>query len=272
MTAPPDSHNHEIFLARIVAEIQPNAQHRGPEALALDSELRALVSDFVRAEFPDGQLVLIHGSVAKGTIGRYSDIDVLVGLKCSKQLVRRISTYKGWQLDLVEVGVSRLEAMLRRSKVTGKDYVVGALAHGIPLLDTSGVLPKLRAAAAAVLADGPDRRPRSQIDPWRAHVTALVSQICRCQTGHERMVIGLEMYAPLMALALDADGAWAYRGKHLARHFEQVDSGMNERLQLAYRKLIENRADELVLLAREILAPFGGWLADGFCVITSLDP
>ena len=267
-------HNSEAegVLASLLAEIYPEASdsvRRGGEDTAAAC---AAALAWVDEHASDCVLALVHGSATTGRAGPYSDVDMLV-VRPDFAMVRKSMAVEGGRyLDIVEAGSDHLDRLLASARASGNDWIVSALAKGEAVVDRWAETPRLRAAATALLASGPDPAPGREIDVLRATITAQVSDLCRSRSGPHSLVAGLGLFAPLTALLLKQHGAWSHRGKHLANQIEKIDPALNGRLRASYADLLAGRPETLALLARDILAPCGGWLTKGFSNASSLAP
>lgn len=260
------------ILASLLAEIYPEASgavRRGGEDAAA---ARAAAAAWVGEHASDCVLALVHGSVATGRAGPYSDVDMLVVRPDFAMIRKSVAVQGGRYLDIVEAGADHVDRLLASARVSGNDWIVSALAKGEAVVDRWAETPRLRAAAAALLGSGPDPAPGREIDVLRATITAQVSDLCRSRSGQHSLVAGLGLFAPLTALLLRQHGAWSHRGKHLANQIEKIDPALNGRLRASYADLLAGRPETLALLARDILAPCGGWLTRGFSNASPLDP
>jgi hypothetical protein len=262
----------EGVLASLLAEIYPEAsdavRRGGEDAAAACAAALAWVGEHAS----DCVLALVHGSAATGRAGPYSDVDMLVVRPDFAMIRKSMAVEGGRYLDIVEAGSDHLDRLLASARASGNDWIVSALAKGEAVVDRWAETPRLRAAAAALLASGPDPAPGREIDVLRATITAQVSDLCRSRSGPHSLVAGLGLFAPLTALLLKQHGAWSHRGKHLANQIEKIDPALNGRLHASYADLLAGRPETLALLARDILAPCGGWLTKGFSNAGPLAP
>jgi hypothetical protein len=262
----------EGVLAGLLAEIYPEAsgavRRGGEDCTAACAAAVAWVGEHAS----DCVLALVHGSATTGCAGPYSDVDMLV-VRPNFALIRKsVAVEGGRYLDIVEADAGHLDRLLASARASGNDWVVSALAKGEAVVDRWAETPRLRAAAVALLASGPDPASGREVDVLRAAITAQVSDLCRSRSGQHRLVAGLGLFAPLTALLLKQHGAWSHRGKHLANQIEKIDPALNGRLCASYTDLLAGRPESLALLARDILAPCGGWLTQGFSNASPLAP
>jgi Nucleotidyltransferase domain len=262
----------EVILASLLTEIYPEAsaaERRGGEDAAA---ARAAAAAWIGEHASDCVLALVHGSAATGRAGPYSDVDMLVVRPDFAMIRKSVAVEDGRYLDIVEAGAEHLDRLLASARASGNDWIVSALAKGEAVVDRWAETARLRAAAAGLLAAGPDPAPGREIEMLRATITAQVSDLCRSRSGEHRLVAGLGLFAPLTALLLKQHGAWSHRGKHLANQIEKIDPALNERIHASYADLLAGRPETLALLARDILAPCGGWLTQGFSNASPLSP
>ena len=262
----------EGVLAGLLAEIYPRASgavRRGGEDGAA---ARAAALAWIGEHASDCLLALVHGSATTGRAGPYSDVDMLVVRPSFAMIRKSIAVEAGRYLDVVEAGAEQLDRLLASAQASGNDWIVTALAKGEAVVDRWAESDRLRGEAAALLTSGPDRAPKREMDLLRATITAQVSDLCRSRTEEHRLAAGLGLFAPLTTLFLKQHGAWSHRGKHLANAIERIDPSVNARLRLGYADLLDGRAETLALLARDIVAPCGGWLMEGFSNASPLAP
>lgn len=262
----------EGILATLLAEIYPEASAAVSEGGEDSAAAFEAAAAWVGEHASDCVLALVHGSAATGRAGPYSDVDMLIVRPDFAMIRKSVAVEGGRYLDIVEAGADHLDRLLASARASGNDWIVSALAKGEAVVDRWAETPRLRAAAVALLASGPDPAPGREIDVLRATITAQVSDLCRSRSVQHGLVAGLGLFAPLTALLLKLNGAWSHRGKHLANQIEKIDPALNGRLSASYADLLAGRPETLALLARDILAPCGGWLTHGFSNASPLGP
>jgi hypothetical protein len=127
------------------------------------------------------------------------------------------------------------------------------LAQGVVLVGDPGELPR---RCARILADGPGRVSREQLDWLRYGLTDGLDDLRHATDPGERAVIAAGLWTGTAEVALSLAGRWVSTGKWLLRELREYDPAFADRWLAA-------QADPAALAA-EVLRDAGGPLFDGY--------
>jgi hypothetical protein len=208
--------------------------------------------DLVAERLPEATWALLTGSVLGPHRTAGSDLDIVV-LRDDDPGYRESLHFRGWPVELFVHTPSRLTATLARELADRKPTMHRMLASGVPLLGDPGDLP---ARVARVLAQGPPPLTDAERDRFRYVVTDLLDDHTHATDPGERLVIASALWTESARAALAFAGRWISGGKWLLRELRDLDAALATRW-LAAR-------DDPAPFARQVLAPAGGPLFDGY--------
>src|SRR5262245_716192 len=148
------------------------------------SAVHELLKDFVRAEYPDCDALLLYGSHARLEATVESDIDAFVILRNLPRCYHQKRVHAGATLDLHMYDSEGLAAALEAQRRASLAHFAMSLVSGHVLWDDSRELERLRRSAQRIL-DAP--RPPADWTSLRASIMALLPLIHRPRSDAQRI-------------------------------------------------------------------------------------
>lgn len=223
--------------------------------MPLPSAVHDLLENFVRAEYPDCDALLLFGSHARREATVESDIDAFVILRNLARCYQQTRVHAGATLDLHIYDCKGLAVALEVQRRTHMVHFAISLVTGHVLWDHSRALERLRRSAQCIL-DAP--RPPPDWTSLRASITALLPPIRRPRSDAQRIACLNALYQLVSKVLLLRGRGWLAGPKELAAILHSLDSAMCQRLHQTYEQAIAGECLGFETLIMEVLVNIGG--------------
>ncbi|SDE36752.1 hypothetical protein SAMN02799630_05266 [Paenibacillus sp. UNCCL117] len=219
---------------------------------------------FVQTHFPLCDGALLAGSVAQGGATEASDLDLVIFDESQDGPFRRTYRDFGW---IIEVFVLTRESYRYFFDVAIESAIPSLLrmcACGVPLHGQAAISDILEEARSA-LAAGPPPWDIRELDKARYELSELAADLTGAEDRAECMFIAADLGRQLAVFALRTRCCWLGEGKWLVRSLRDCDAGASGKLVAALEAFYRNyHKSQLLTLAEEWLAPYGGPLTEGY--------
>lgn len=137
------------------------------------AELRDIALGYVRREFQDVAMAFLFGSVARGTVGALSDIDLYVIVSSGRVSEKRSLIFEGVPLECNLFDTNSFYELLVRPRQDRRQYpfIANALEHASLLTGDETLFNRLQAEARSILELGPLPPDPRLIENLRATAT-----------------------------------------------------------------------------------------------------
>ena len=221
----------------------------------MPSAAHDLLEDFVRAEYPDCDALLLFGSHARREATVESDIDAFVILRNLPRCYHQTRVHAGATLDLHIYDCEGLATALEAQRRTRMVHFAISLIMGDVLWDHSRALERLRRSAQRIL-DAP--RPLPDWTSLRASITALLPRIHRPRSDAQRIACLNALYQLVCKVLLLRGRGWLAGPKELAAILYSLDAAMCRRLHQTYEQAVAGEWLGFETLTIEVLESIGG--------------
>jgi predicted nucleotidyltransferase len=234
------------------------SQEQRPEAL----EAAGLI---VEERFPDAELAVLTGSVARGRATATSDLDIVVVLDGPPAPYRETLRAHGWLVELFVESREALTQFYADERAAGRCTLAHMVAYGVVLAGPAD--GDLQRAARGWVAAGPPPLTTAELDRRRYTLTSELDDLRDATDPDERDAIAAQVAQTTADLALRSAGRWAGTGKWLFRRLAEFDEGLARDVAQARRAAIGRAdVDPLCAVAGRVLDGCGGPLAEGYAI------
>lgn len=213
---------------------------------------------------PQADCLLLAGSVLRGEATAYSDLDVVVIYRSLPQAYRQSLMRSGWPVELFVHDPETLEYYMQEGRISGVPSMVSMVLEGRELPTPTPLSHTLRARAEEIWNAGPAPWSESQRDMARYHISDLCDDLREPRNRAEMVASACRLYSTLIDFRLRTCGHWSGTGKSLIRQLRKLQPQACEPLETAFEALFrDGRTSDVLELAGDWLAPWGGWLFAG---------
>lgn len=226
------------------------------------------LGDYVSRAHPSADTALLCGSTVAGRATPQSDLDlVLIFPSLPGGAFRETLEVEGRLIETFGHDLGTLDYFLRQLDLpTGVPILANMVADGVAVPGRPGLLlAQSKRLASEVLASGPPRWDKDEVDRHRYTISNLVDDLHPDLSTAERLAVAAELWTRLATFSLRAAGRFSGAGKGLARAFERYDPDLANSVANGISELLASgRVDGLVAAIDAALAPYGGRLVAGY--------
>lgn len=119
--------------------------------------------------------------------------------------------------------------------------------------------------AAKVLAEGPPKLSRDEIDNRRYMISELIDDVRDPRSRHELLASSTRLYSELADFYFRSRGCYSASGKAILKRLKKADPTFLRSFTDAFDGLFASSGPARVIeLTESLLAPYGGFLFDGY--------
>lgn len=216
--------------------------------------------------YPGAATAFVAGSILRGEGTPTSDIDLVVIFLRVDAAWRESFRVPPWPVEAFVHDPGTLEYFFREvDRPSGVPSLMAMVAEGHELPRDSGLGRTLKTLAESVLADGPPRWTRAEVDGSRYALTEMADDLRAPRSADERRAILVRLYPALATHHLRARGRWGATGKAIGRALLASDPAFADRFHRAFAAAFERGETGAVEhLPDEVMAPNGGRLFAGY--------
>jgi hypothetical protein len=226
-----------------------------------------LAAAYVDEVFPDAPLCCIHGSVAAGTPGPFSDLDLYVVETTKRVAQTRREVFRGMLVECVHIDIQTLEAIFSRTLQDRRQipFPAKALVSARLLRGDGVLLQDLQRQAREVLALGPQKPDAAALAALRNNVANRLMDLVGREDPVRRLVALTSLFEVCLYLSSLEAGDWHIPGNWNIAAIAVHNPTRARILREIAADLMAGgaAATALVALVLELLAPYGGLLVDG---------
>jgi hypothetical protein len=226
----------------------------------------AAALEIFHARHAAARVLFLAGSVMRGEGTPSSDLDLVVVYEQLPVAYRESFTHGGWPVETFVNDAETLNYFLREGDPnSGFPSMSNMVLEGRELPAPCELSHALKRVAAEVLAAGPPALSDEELRSRRYFLTDKVDDIRHPRADAELVAVGAQMYDEAADFYLRSRGHWSAKGKAIPRRLREVDADFAARFCEAFETLFGGKhSREVVALVEDMLAPFGGFLFDGY--------
>ncbi|HEY9401812.1 MAG TPA: nucleotidyltransferase domain-containing protein [Pyrinomonadaceae bacterium] len=228
--------------------------------------------EIFHARHAGARLLFLAGSVMRGEGTPSSDLDLVVVYEHLPNAYRESFIHRGWPVETFVHDTETLGYFLEFDAESGFPSMANMVLEGREIPAPCELSQSLKRAAAELLAAGPPALCDEELRSRRYFLTDHVEDMRHPRGDAELVATGAQMYDMAADFYLRSRGHWSAKGKAIPRRLREVDAPFAARFREAFETLfVEKRSRKVVALVEDVLAPFGGFLFDGYKLDASGD-
>lgn len=237
------------------------------------AEPLSTASEVVAHRYEGAAVVFLAGSVMRGEGTDTSDLDLVVVYERLDAAYRESFSYADWPVEAFVHDPETLRYFfLQVDRPSGVPSLPHMVASGTPLPHATNLSRALQSFAHEVLVGGPPRWSKERLSQSRYAITGLVDDLRSPRSRAELLASGAALYSALADHVLRGQGQWSASGKSIPRRLAAGAPALVNRFEEAFDLLFSGgRANAVIDLCAEVLAPSGGWLFDGYKSVVPSD-
>ena len=225
----------------------------------------ALAERVLAERYPKADSGFAAGSIVRGEATAGSDLDLVVLFPALPRARRECFTYEGTPVETFLHDAETLAWAFRDEARVGRCAMTNMVAESRIVGPRRTAASRVRRRARLRLAKGPPPMSAERRDLLRYHITDRIDDLRDPRPAEQLPALGVQLYDPISELILRGAGQWAGNGKWIPRRLRALDPKLADRFIAAFDALCGRRDPApLIALAEQALAPYGGWLFEGY--------
>ncbi len=228
-------------------------------------KLISITSEIYSTQYPGAEVIFLAGSVVRGESTSTSDLDLVVVFKHLSCAYRESYFYKNWPIEAFVHDPQTLNYFFRCvDRPTGVPSLARMVAEGIEVPVANEFTHILKQLAHSSLQDGPPKWSQQDVDNSRYGISDLVEDIRDPRSVAEMYAITTVLYPALADHYLRSQNLWSAKGKAIPGRLHTVNTDFAKRFVDSFERVFaENRAEQVIAIAAEVLDADGGFLFEG---------
>jgi hypothetical protein len=229
-------------------------------------ELAAVVEKIRQQRYPSADVVLLAGSVVRGSGTATSDLDLVVLFNRLPRAYRESFHFDGWPVETFAHDLETLRYFfLEQDGPRGIPILMNMVAEGIEVPAATTLSTAAKRLARQVIEDGPVPWSAADIDRSRYMITCFADDLRDPRSRAEGAASASVLYAALANHYFRCRGLWSAQDKSIPRYLAAADAALAAEFDSAFAALYSTGdAASVIELAAKVLESHGGWLFDGY--------
>ncbi|WP_303801938.1 nucleotidyltransferase domain-containing protein [Alicyclobacillus macrosporangiidus] len=219
---------------------------------------------FVTEHFPDCNVAILTGSVARGEETPQSDLDILIVSDTAPSAYIEAFYEYGWLIEVLMHNRESYKKFFEQDRLRGRPSLPHMFATGIVLVD-DGTAASIQQEARALLESGPPAWSARDIQFARFVIT---NHLLDLEAGLEEvdtLFAVNDLANALHELVLRANGHWIGKGKRIVSAIRDFDPCLAQEFADTFEQFFTSRdVSGVIRFADRILEPYGGRLFAGY--------
>ncbi len=224
------------------------------------------IQKLIQEKYKEAKAIFWAGSVSQNQGTDSSDLDLVIVFESLTHAYREAFVYDGWPIDAFIHDLDTLRYFCGKLEANdGRPALINMILSGHEILVPNELSNQAKAIANEALAQGPDGWSNDQINKERFLITDILDDIKFPKNKEEQIISALHLFEPLIQFYFRAQKKWTASGKTLMGLFKAENPYMATELNKSFESLVQTGdASGLESVVTKILAPYGGYLWDGF--------
>ena len=224
-----------------------------------------VAASILREKYPGVLLAFVGGSFNRGEATLFSDIDLVVIFEKLDHAFRESFVFEDWPIEAFVHDPETLRYFFFEVDAkSGIPALPAMVLEGPPIPSIHPIADELKALAQEVMSGQPPHWDAKTLEAKRYRITGMVDDMRDARTDLEAAAtIGL-LHEELGNFYFRSKGLWSASNKQISRRLAAVDAALAARWKETFLDAWRGQRKTLILLAEEILAPYGGFLFEGY--------
>ncbi|HYH83834.1 MAG TPA: nucleotidyltransferase domain-containing protein [Pyrinomonadaceae bacterium] len=218
-----------------------------------------------RERYEGARVLFLAGSVMRGDGTPTSDLDIVVVYERLPNAYREAFTFEGWPVEAFVHDAETIERFFEADRPRGLPAMLSMVLEGVEIPEAGEFSAELKRRASEIFEAGPTPLEEDEMHLRRFRLTDWVDDIRHPRSHEELVATGAYLYGDAADFFFRSRNLWSSHSKTIPRRLRAVDAAFAETFLRAFDALfVEKNNAPVIALVEELLAPFGGFLFDGF--------
>ncbi|MDM5155281.1 nucleotidyltransferase domain-containing protein [Bacillus sp. DX1.1] len=221
----------------------------------------------VTSQFPNCDVALLGGSVARGEDTKTSDLDIVIFGHSLTSCYRESFLAYGWPVEVFVHNFTSYKDFFKSDCERGRPSLPQLVVEGIVLKDTEKIVTDLKKEAQQLLDKGPERWIEEVIKQKRYFITDMLDDFIGATKREEELFIANHLANLLHEFVLRVNGQWVGHSKWFFKTLKKYDEEFAADFVRAFDHFYKTgEKEELIIFVERVLEMYGGRLFEGFSI------
>ncbi|HFJ9468621.1 nucleotidyltransferase domain-containing protein [Bacillus paranthracis] len=221
----------------------------------------------ITSHFPNCDVALLGGSVARGEATKTSDLDIVIVDQSLTSCYRESFYSNGWPVEVFVHNFETYKTFFKMDCDRGRPSLPQLVAEGVVLKGEDEIVEKLKREANNLLNKGPAKWTEEMMKQKRYFITDTLDDFIGASKREEELFIANLLADLLHEYVLRVNGKWLGSSKWFIRVLRKYDEQYADQFVVAFDHFYTTGEKiKLITFVEKTLEQYGGRMFEGFCI------
>ncbi|MDA1527223.1 nucleotidyltransferase domain-containing protein [Bacillus cereus group sp. TH260-2LC] len=221
----------------------------------------------ITSQFPDCDVALLGGSVARGEATKTSDLDIVIIDPSLSSCYRESFYSNGWPVEVFVHNFETLKTFFKMDCDRGRPSLPQLVAEGVVLKGEDEIVEQLKSEANELLTKGPAKWTEEMMEQKRYFITDTLDDFIGASKREEELFIANLLADLLHEYVLRVNGKWLGSSKWFIRVLRRYDEQYADQFVVAFDHFYTTGEKmKLITFVEKTLEQYGGRMFEGFSI------
>ena len=221
----------------------------------------------ITSQFPNCDVALLGGSVARGEATKTSDLDIVIFDQSLSSCYRESFYSNGWPVEVFVHNFETYKTFFQMDCKRGRPSLPQLVSEGIVLKGKDEIVAELKREANELLNKGPEKWTEETMKQKRYFITDTLDDFIGATKREEELFIANLLADLVHEYVLRANGQWLGNSKWFIRVLRRYDEQYAEQFVAAFDHFYKTEEkNELITFVERTLDQYGGRMFEGFSI------
>ncbi|KFN01314.1 nucleotidyltransferase domain-containing protein [Bacillus clarus] len=219
----------------------------------------------IASQFPNCDVALLGGSVARGEVTKTSDLDIIVFDRSLPSCYRESFYSNGWPVEVFVHNFETYKIFFKSDCERGRPTLPHLVSEAIVLKGNDDIVAVLKNEAERLLRKGPEKWTEEIIKQKRYFITDVLDDFIGATKREEELFIANLLADFVHEFVLRVNGQWLGNSKWFIRVLKRYDEQFAEKFVASFDHFYKTGEKmNLIAFVEETLENYGGRVFEGF--------
>ncbi|UYX55204.1 nucleotidyltransferase domain-containing protein [Bacillus thuringiensis] len=223
--------------------------------------------NIITSQFPNCDVALLGGSVARGEATKTSDLDIVIFDQSLSSCYRESFYSNGWPVEVFVHNFETYRTFFKMDCDRGRPSLPQLVLEGFVLIGKVEIVERLKREANDLLMKGPDKWTEETMKQKRYFITDALDDFIGATKREEELFIANLLADLVHEYILRVNGQWLGNSKWFIRVLKRYDEVYAERFVMVFDHFYKTgEKKELIAFIEKTLEEYGGRMFEGFSI------
>ncbi|MGR3778792.1 nucleotidyltransferase domain-containing protein [Bacillus paramycoides] len=221
----------------------------------------------ITSQFPNCDVALLGGSVARGEATKTSDLDVVIFDQNLSSCYRESFYSNGWPVEVFVHNFETYKTFFKSDCERGRPSLPQLVSEAFVLKGKEKIVAELKREANELLNKGPEKWTEETMKQKRYFITDALDDFIGATKREEELFIANLLAELVHEFVLRVNGQWLGNSKWFIRVLKRYDEVYAEKFVAVFDHFYKTgEKKELIAFIEKTLEEYGGRMFEGFSI------